>query len=188
MKIFDLVFSVSFLFTVIRAATPLLLAPEITENIVVIWLGGSAHHFHTAKEFNLSGDLAAARVVFGSKVPFIHIPCCGVSDPCLTTKPALEYWLRGKNPLCDYLADTTEQAVEKMGATGAWSRVIWDVAAAGCLIWTATTPRRCSSRTTPGMCTRAGWSRAPCPPMRAPMSFRLMPRCIITFTTLNGIF
>lgn len=115
-------------------ASAILLDPDIVENIVVIWLGGSAHHFHTAKEFNLNEDIAAARVVFRSGVAMIHVPCSGVADTCLTTKPELHYWLQGKNPLCDYLLQNTEELAEGMGARGAWSRVLWDVAAVGWLM------------------------------------------------------
>lgn len=115
-------------------ASALLKAPEIAKNLVVIWLGGAGYHFHVSREFNLMQDVAAARVAFKSGVPMVHVPCFGVADTCLVTKPELEYWLRGKNPLCDYLIDTTEKVAEKTGATGAWSRVLWDVVAAGWLM------------------------------------------------------
>ena len=115
-------------------ASALLRAPEILDKIVVIWLGGAAHHLQSIREFNLCEDIAAARVVFRSGVAMVHIPGAGVSDTCLTTKPELRYWLRKKNPLCGYLAESTEQLAESMGARGAWSRVLWDVAAAGWLM------------------------------------------------------
>ena len=115
-------------------ASAILKAPEIVEKIVVIWLGGAAHHFHSAREFNLNEDVAAARVVFRSGVAMVHIPCFGVADTCLTTKPELCHWLQGKNPLCDYLVQSTVELAEGMGARGAWSRVLWDAAAAGWLM------------------------------------------------------
>ena len=64
----------------------------------------------------------------------VHIPCFGVADTCLTTKPELCHWLQGKNPLCDYLVQSTVELAEGMGARGAWSRVLWDAAAAGWLM------------------------------------------------------
>lgn len=115
-------------------ASAILKDPGIIDKIVVIWLGGAAHHFHCANEFNLMQDVASARVVFGSGVPMVHIPCFGVADTALTTKPELFHWLSGRNKLCDYLYDTTVEAAESMGAKGAWSRVIWDLCAAGWLM------------------------------------------------------
>jgi hypothetical protein len=47
--------------------------------------------------------------------------------------PELEYWLRGKNELCDYLVDVaTRQALEDEIPT--WTRVIWDVCAVAWLL------------------------------------------------------
>jgi len=51
----------------------------------------------------------------------------GVVSAFRTGGPELEYWLRGKNDLCDYLVNyTTEQAI-KDGGLQTWTRVIWDV-------------------------------------------------------------
>ena len=52
-----------------NVASALLIEPLVAENMVVIWLGGHAHHYHDTKEFNMKQDIAAARVVFGSGVP-----------------------------------------------------------------------------------------------------------------------
>jgi hypothetical protein len=52
----------------------------------------------------------------------------------MTSGPELEYWLRGKNALCDYLVSvTTEQALED-GGLPTWTRVIWDVTAVAWLL------------------------------------------------------
>lgn len=45
-----------------------------------------------------------------------------------------EYWLRGKNELCDYLVDNTIHEAELMEEEKCWSRVIWDVTAAAWLL------------------------------------------------------
>lgn len=58
-------------------ASALLMKPEIKENIVVVWLGGHAWHFNDVYEFNMKQDIAAARVVMGSGVPFVQLPCEG---------------------------------------------------------------------------------------------------------------
>lgn len=109
-------------------ASALLLAPQIAENCVVVWLGGNARHYADNREFNLMQDIAAARVVMQSGVPFVQLPCLGVVDAFTLSKPEIEYWLLGKNPLADYLGKNTIVAAEKY-ARGAWTRVIWDVTA-----------------------------------------------------------
>lgn len=58
-------------------ASAILLNPELTENAVVIWLGGHALHYHNTREFNMYQDVAAARVVMQSGVPFVQLPCMG---------------------------------------------------------------------------------------------------------------
>ena len=115
-------------------ASALLLRPEIKEKIVVVWLGGAGQHMATAEEFNLCQDIAAARVVFDSGVPLVQRPCAGVVDRFVTTRPELEYWLKGKNPLADYLAENTISAAESYAAGKPWSRVIWDVTAVAWLL------------------------------------------------------
>ena len=117
-----------------NVASAILLNPKVAENTVVIWLGGHAHHFHDTKEFNMAGDVAAARVVMGSGVPFVQLPCGGVVSEFSVSGPELEYWLAGKNPLADYLAKNTIRAAESYAAGKPWTRVIWDVTAVAWLL------------------------------------------------------
>ena len=56
-------------------ASALLLRPEITERIVVIWLGGHAFHWPDNKEFNIAQDVSAARVLFNCGVAVVLLPC-----------------------------------------------------------------------------------------------------------------
>ena len=115
-------------------ASALLMDPDIADRIVVVWLGGNATFWPDNEEFNCKQDVAAARVVFGSGVPLVQLPCMGVVSSFLTTGPELEYWLRGKNALCDYLVDNTVAAAEEYAKGKVWSRVIWDVTAVGWLL------------------------------------------------------
>ena len=92
-----------------NVASAILLEPKIIEKIVLVWLGGNAHDWTDNKEFNLYQDVAAARVVFGCGVPLVQLPCAGVVSSFRTTGPELEYWLRGKNKLCDYLDNRLQQ-------------------------------------------------------------------------------
>ena len=115
-------------------ASALTLDPTIAENIVVVWLGGHAHHFGRTNEFNMKQDYSAARVVMGSKAPFVQLPCCGVVTHFSTTKPELEYWLNGKNPLSTYLYENSVEYAENYAKGKPWSRVIWDVTAVAWLL------------------------------------------------------
>ncbi len=110
-----------------NVASALLLAPEIKEKIVVVWLGGHSLDWAHTKEFNMVQDIAAARVVMGCGVPFVQLPCMGVVDAFAISKPELEKWLVGKNPLADYLAKAVLHA--QQNSDYVWSRVIWDVTA-----------------------------------------------------------
>lgn len=115
-------------------ASAILLEPKITENIVVVWLGGHAHHYHDTAEFNLRQDVPAARVVMGSGAPFVQLPCNGVVSSFTISKPELEYWLMGKNPVADHLANTAIRFAEDYAAGTPWTRPLWDVTAVAWLL------------------------------------------------------
>ena len=115
-------------------ASAILFDPTITENIVVVWLGGNGTHYHDTREFNLIQDIAAARVVFGSGVPLCMLPCMGVVSAFTVSRYELEHWFLGKNPLATYLAENTIAAAESYAAGKPWTRVIWDVTAVAWLM------------------------------------------------------
>lgn len=110
-----------------NVASALNKAPEIAENIVIVWLGGHAIHWQDTKEFNMVHDIAAARVVFLSKAPLVQYPCMGVVSAVTTTKPELKAWLDIEDPLCSYLCRHTIEEAETYSKSKTWSRVIWDV-------------------------------------------------------------
>ena len=117
-----------------NVASALILHPEIADRIVVVWLGGNALHWHDNKEFNCMQDVAAARVVFDSGAPLVILPCMGVVSAFTTTGPELNFWLKGRNPLCDYLVEHTVEAANEYARDRIWSRVIWDVTTIGWLL------------------------------------------------------
>lgn len=117
-----------------NVASAILLNPKMCENAVVVWLGGHAHHFHITKEFNMFQDIAAARVVVKSGVPFVQLPCMGVVSEFTLSKPDIECWLKGKNKISDYLADITITEMGKRTQIETWSKVIWDVTAVAWLL------------------------------------------------------
>lgn len=118
-----------------NVASALILDPTIAEKIVIVWLGGHGHHIRqNAHEFNMRGDYAAARVVMRSGAPFVQLPCSGVVSSFTISKPELEYWLKGKNPLATYLAENTIEEAEKYASGKPWTRIIWDVTAVAWLL------------------------------------------------------
>ncbi|MBO4836360.1 MAG: nucleoside hydrolase [Clostridia bacterium] len=115
-------------------ASALLMKPEIADRIVIVWLGGNTPEWPENREFNLSQDICAARVVFASGAPLVILPCKGTVHAFATTGPELEYWLRGRNALCDYLVDHTIETANSYACGKVWSRPIWDVTAVGWLL------------------------------------------------------
>lgn len=108
-----------------NVASAILMNPEITDRIVVVWLGGHALHWPDTKEFNMHQDVAGARVVFGCGVPLVQLPCMGVVSSFTISEAELNYWLKGKNALCDYLVQHTIDEVT-YAAGKPWTRVIWE--------------------------------------------------------------
>ncbi len=117
-----------------NVASAILLDRAAMENTVIVWLGGHAVHWPDSREFNMYQDVAAARVVYDSGIPYVQLPCMGVVSAFAVSGPELEHWLRGQNPLCDYLADHTIEAANSYAEGRVWSRVVWDVTAVAWLL------------------------------------------------------
>jgi hypothetical protein len=115
-------------------ASAIIMKPEIIDRIVIVWLGGHALNWPDTREFNMAQDVAAARVIFGCGAAVVQLPCMGVVSAFTTSGPELEYWLRGKNELCNYLVDYTTKSALKDGGLPNWTRVIWDVTAVAWLL------------------------------------------------------
>ena len=114
-----------------NVASALVKCPEIADKAVLIWLGGHALHWQDTKEFNLRQDVPAAQVVFNSGIAFVQIPCNGVCTEFVTTIPEVDYYLKGKNALCDYLAEITASYTKNPYG---WSKIIWDVTAIAAIV------------------------------------------------------
>jgi purine nucleosidase len=122
-----------------NVASALLIEPEILRKIVVVWLGGNPHALPHTVEFNLMQDVPAARVIFDSGVPFVQVPCLGVTSHLLTTKSELAEILAGRNPVCDFLY---ERFCAYSSDHFAWGKEIWDVAAIAWLLDESWVPSR----------------------------------------------
>ncbi len=117
-------------------ANAILIKPEITQNIVVIWLGGNAHTWPNTGEFNMMQDKDAANVILDSGVPFVQFPCMGVVSQFTTTVPEMEHYLKGYNEIADYLLQIFKDYHKDHFA---WSKVLWDMTAVTYMInrdWT----------------------------------------------------
>ena len=117
-----------------NVASAFIKAPEIAENTVVVWLGGTALHWTESAEFTMYQDVAAARVVMGSEAAFVQLPCAGVVDIFTISKPELLYWFHGKNKLSTYLAENSIAEADSYALNKPWTRVIWDVTAIAWLL------------------------------------------------------
>ena len=113
-----------------NVASAILMEPQMRENCVIVWLGGHDIHFPMgASEFNMRQDIAAARVVMGSGVPFVQLPCMGVVSEVRLSHGEIEKWLLGKTALSDYLGMTAVNEAESYASGRPWTRIIWDVCA-----------------------------------------------------------
>lgn len=117
-----------------NVASAILMNPAIAERIVLVWLGGHALEWPDTNEFNMKQDVAAARVAFGCGAPLVMLPCMGVVSSLRTTGPELDYWLKDKNPLSDYLCRQASDEANSYAAGKPWSRVIWDVSTIAWLV------------------------------------------------------
>lgn len=120
-------------------ASALIAAPEIAENIVIVWLGGHCHNHKDTAEFNMVQDIAAARVVFKSQAPLVQLPCVGVVSSFYFSLAELEQYLKGKNELCDFLFENMVQYKNEVEIKAdfdnkVYSKVIWDVTAVAWLL------------------------------------------------------
>ena len=112
-------------------ASAILIEPKIVEKIVVVWLGGNALHWPHTVEFNLAGDVLAARLVLDCGVPLVLIPCAGVTTHLRTTVSEIEQYVQGQGAIGDYLAETFKGYNDDHFA---WSKEVWDVVAIAYLL------------------------------------------------------
>lgn len=115
---------------VTNVACAIALCPEITEHIVLVWLGGTSTDKPVANEYNLEQDPAASRIVLDCGVPLVQLPCSGVVDKFRTTVSELERFIDGKSGIAEYLTSL----IRKRDNGRAFSKVIWDVTAVGYVV------------------------------------------------------
>jgi purine nucleosidase len=111
-------------------ASAILIEPKIIEKIVIVWLGGTADYWNSAREFNLRQDLLASQLLFNCGVPFVRIPTLPVTSHLHTTWPEIEKYVKGQGEIGNYLA----QIFQEYRSGFAQSKVIWDISAIAYLI------------------------------------------------------
>ncbi len=121
-----------------NVASALLAEPEMAERTTVVWLGGHYPFWPHQDEFNLTGDLAATRVVYDSGVPLYVVPCAGVASHLSASPDELKARL-GENELSQFLLNRfveygSRGAGERTGEDAVWSKVVWDIAAVAWLV------------------------------------------------------
>ena len=114
-----------------NVASAILIEPKIIEKIVVVWLGGNALHWPHNVEFNLVGDVPAARLVLDCGVPLVLLPCAGVTTHLRTTVPEIEQHVQGKGAIGDFLAETIKGYSDNHFG---WSKEVWDMIAIAYLL------------------------------------------------------
>ena len=136
-----------------NVASALLLDPELTKRIVVVWLGGQPRHWPSAWEFNLKQDVPAAQVILDSGVPFVQIPCAGVASHLLTTISEMETYVRPQGDIGQFLFEMFETYRKDQYAR---SKEIWDISGTAYLIDPSWVPSHIVS--SPILTDRVTWS------------------------------
>ena len=115
---------------VTNVASALLKAPELKDQIIVVWLGGHVMSATDPREFNLQGDITASQVLFASGVPLLQIPCCGVASKLETTLRALRKDLPA-DQVGSYLIEIFDDYMDHKEDA---PKVIWDISAVAAVL------------------------------------------------------
>lgn len=120
-----------------NVASALLLAPDIVDRTVVVWLGGHSMDWPNQIEFNLKQDVGGAQVLFDCGVPLVLVPCMGVVSHLHSTVPEIEHYVQPCGKVGAFLASRfKEYETDHSG----WAKEIWDMAAVAYLLDDSWTP------------------------------------------------
>lgn len=118
---------------VTNVASALLMAPEIIDNMVVLWTSGYPSRSHRSNEpsLNLVQDRLASQLLFECGVAQVYLPGYHVGAQLTISLPEMEQWVRGKGAIGDYLYHlyTHNPIYDQRGITGIEWRtwVVWDI-------------------------------------------------------------
>jgi len=117
-------------------ASLLLIAPEVRENLRVVWLGGfpdaATYTRWRLGELNGRADIAAWRVLFAQPVALLQLPGWpGVAKLVVEYGPYIEELRAMSRPIATYLAEISTAWQEQRAALGYGQqtrKILWDVA------------------------------------------------------------
>ncbi|EBS5860717.1 nucleoside hydrolase [Salmonella enterica subsp. enterica serovar Abony] len=112
-------------------ASALLLAPDIINNIHIVWLGGNSYDWKDNNEFNLIQDISASRVLFDSGVALTQIPCFGVANCMATSVPEIQHYFTDTSRIGNYIAEIASRCPWIGFAS---RKVIWDITTVGYIL------------------------------------------------------
>ncbi|MFX0093271.1 MAG: nucleoside hydrolase, partial [Candidatus Hodarchaeota archaeon] len=157
-----------------NVTSAILSEPRIKNNIVVEWLGGHPTYWYTLREsrqnidrigciggepgdFNTWNDPYAAMTLFDSGVPIVWIPCKNVSELLRTVPCEIEYHVRGRGSIGNYLAEICRDFRSLYFVPKhALSTVLWDMTNIGYLVNPDWVPSTLTS--TPTLKIKEGWT------------------------------
>lgn len=107
-------------------------APDITDKIEVIWLGGNSFLSDRNDEFNFRQDIEGVRKLFSSKVNLTVIPCLNVASNMGISIYELQHYIGHLGEIGSYLCQAmkdckkafTKSPLDEVGQT----KTIWDLA------------------------------------------------------------
>ncbi|MBS3849829.1 nucleoside hydrolase [Devosia sp. BSSL-BM10] len=116
-----------------NVASALLLAPDIIDNIVVVWTAGFPTYapFSNLPSLNLVQDRLSSRLLFDCGVPQVYLPGYHVGAQLKISLPEMERFVKEQGAIGDYLHQlyTNNPLHEMFAITGAEAKtwVIWDM-------------------------------------------------------------
>ncbi|MEP3299575.1 MAG: nucleoside hydrolase [Pseudoruegeria sp.] len=114
-------------------ASALLIAPDIIDNIVVVWTASFPSYapFCNAPSLNLVQDRLASQLLFECGVPHVYLPGYHVGAQLKISYPEMEQFIKPKGAIGDYLWHlyTHNPLHEMFAITGQETKtwVIWDI-------------------------------------------------------------
>lgn len=114
-------------------ASALLMAPDIRDNVVIVWTAGFPSYapYSNVPSLNLVQDRLASRFLFECNVPIVYLPGYHVGTQLKISLPEMERFVKGRGPIGDYLFHLyTHNPLHDMFAIQAPERktwVIWDM-------------------------------------------------------------
>lgn len=114
-----------------NVASALLKAPEIADNVVVVWLAANLPEVgRNIEEFNLREDVPAGQAIFESRANLVLLPMAVTANVYISQADMKGYLLKNPRPVCRYLYEEWCSYVgeEQHG------KVVWDLAGSGAVM------------------------------------------------------